>query len=394
MLRGIVNDMDTMNTTGGAAGEKFRIVFTGGGSGGHIYPLIAIAEELQARLNENNAPSEFIYLGPSDVYSTLLSAHGVLVQPIVSGKIRRYFSLQNILDIPKFFIGFVQALVKLYFIMPDVVFSKGGTGALPVVVAAWFYRIPIAIHDSDAQPGKTNVASGRFASKVFLSFEKASAYFATDKVQITGSPLRAELLEERMPRDAAKEIMGFDKTQLLTLVLGGSQGAVRINNFVVTNVSQLIADTQVLHQTGVANFADVQKLAQAALGTDYIKNKYVPIGYLDKDIATAFTAADLVVARSGSSVFELAAFGLPAILIPLAESANDHQRVDAYEFAKSGAAIVIEEANLLPGIFFTQLKKILDDDALRAKMSAASFAFFIPGAADKIAGELLAMVTR
>jgi len=111
-------------------------------------------------------------------------------------------------------------------------------------------------------------------------------------------------------------------------------------------------------------------------------------------MATTLTAADVIVARSGSSVCEFAAFGLPAILIPLTESANDHQRVDAYEFAKSGAAIVIEEANLLPGIFFTQLKNILTDNDLRAKMSAASSAFFIPGAADKIAEELMAISAR
>ena len=111
-------------------------------------------------------------------------------------------------------------------------------------------------------------------------------------------------------------------------------------------------------------------------------------------MATALAAADLVVTRSGSSVCELAAYGLPAILIPLTESANDHQRVDAYEFAKSGAAIVLEEANLLPGIFFSQLKNILTDNDLRAKMSAASSAFFIPGAADKIADELMRISAR
>lgn len=378
-----------MNST-----EKFRVVFTGGGSGGHIYPLIAIAEALQKRLDDLKAPFEFIYMGPNDIYSTLLSPHGISVQPIVSGKIRRYFSLQNIVDIPKFFIGFVQALFKLYFIMPDVVFSKGGTGALPVVVAAWFYRIPIAIHDSDAQPGMTNVVSGRFAGKIFLSFEKAAAYFNPGKTEITGAPLRTELLGERMAKETAKEIMGFDKTQPLVLILGGSQGAMRINEFVVGNLDQFLSEVQVLHQTGLSNFSDVQKLSQASLANAPTKYRYVPIGYLDKDLPIALTAADLVVARSGSSVFELAVFGLPAILIPLAESANDHQRADAYEFAKAGAAIVIEEANLLPGIFFAQLKTILSNVELRTKMSSASTAFFIPGAAEKIAEGLIALVVK
>jgi UDP-N-acetylglucosamine--N-acetylmuramyl-(pentapeptide) pyrophosphoryl-undecaprenol N-acetylglucosamine transferase len=284
--------------------------------------------------------------------------------------------------------------------MPDVVFSKGGTGALPVVVAAWFYRIPVAIHDSDAQPGLTNVTSGRFATRVFLSFARAAAFFRADKVEVTGSPLRTELLSERPSKESAKEIMGFDKTQPLVLIIGGSQGAQRINDFVLANLPQFIEMTSVLHQTGAGNFADVEKLSKVALANAPVTYRYVPVGYFGEsggrgagnaggDMATAYTAADVVVARSGSSVCEFASFGLPAILIPLSTSANDHQRVDAYEFAATDAAIVIEEANLLPGIFFAQLKNILTDADLRAKMSAASLAFFIPGAADKIADGLM-----
>jgi UDP-N-acetylglucosamine--N-acetylmuramyl-(pentapeptide) pyrophosphoryl-undecaprenol N-acetylglucosamine transferase len=386
---------------------KFRVVLTGGGSGGHIYPLLAVAEALQAKCDQLHAPVEFSYLGPKDAYSALLSQRGLPVYPIASGKMRRYFSLQNFLDGPKFVIGFFQALWKLYFIMPDVVFSKGGTGALPVVVAAWFYRIPVAIHDSDAQPGLTNITSGRFATRVFLSFARAAAFFRADKVEVTGSPLRTELLGERVSREAAKEIMGFDKTQPLVLIIGGSQGAQRINEFVLANLPQFVAMTSVLHQTGAGNFAEVEKLSKAALAETPVTYRYVPVGYFggggtgsgstggaSGDMATALTAADVVVARSGSSVCEFASFGLPAILIPLSTSANDHQRVDAYEFAATGAAIVIEEANLLPGIFFVQLTNILTDADLRAKMSAASSAFFIPGAADKIADELMRMSAR
>ena len=381
--------------------EKFRVAFTGGGSGGHIYPILAVAEALQAKCDQLKAPVEFSYLGPKDPYSALLSQRGIPVYPIASGKMRRYFSVDNFLDGPKFVIGFFQALWKLYFIMPDVVFSKGGTGALPVVVAAWFYRIPVAIHDSDAQPGLTNVTSGRFATRVFLSFARAAAFFRADKVEVTGSPLRTELLGERVSREAAKEIMGFDKTQPLVLIIGGSQGAQRINEFALANLPQFVAMTSVLHQTGAGNFADVEKLSRAALANAPITYRYVPVGYFGGgggdaagDMATALTAADVVVARSGSSVCEFAAFGLPAILIPLSTSANDHQRVDAYEFAATGAAIVIEEANLLPGIFFAQLTNILTDADLRAKMSAASSAFFIPGATDKIADGLMRMGAR
>ncbi len=386
MFRGMYNDHM----------EKFRVVFTGGGSGGHVYPLIAVAEALQRRLVELKAPAELHYLGPKDAYSALLAEKGVVMHPIASGKVRRYASADNFLDAPKFVIGFLQALWNLYFIMPDVVFSKGGTGALPVVVAAWFYRIPVAIHDSDAQPGLTNRASARFASRVFLAFPRAAAFFDPEKTAVVGAPLRTELLGDPVERGAAKEIMGFEKARPLVLVLGGSQGAQRINEFVLANLAQFVAETQVLHQTGVANFVDVEKLSRAALqGIPPASLRYVPVAYLSgeegNDMATALAAADLVVARSGSSVCELARFGLPAILVPLAESANDHQRIDAYEFADAGAAIVIEEANLLPGIFFGELGKIIEDNDLRMRMSAASAKFFIPGAAEKIADELIRM---
>ncbi len=376
--------------------KKFRVVFTGGGSGGHIYPLIAVAEALQRRLAELTAPAEFHYLGPKDAYSALIAQKGVIMHPIASGKLRRYASADNFLDAPKFVIGFLQALWKLYLIMPDAVFSKGGTGALPVVAAAWFYRIPVAIHDSDAQPGLTNRASARFASRVFLAFPRAAAFFDPERTMVVGAPLRAELLGDPIERGAAKEIMGFDKAQPLTLVLGGSQGAQRINEFVLANLPQFVAETQIFHQTGAANFADVEELSRAALqSVPPTSFRYVPVAYLSgeqgNDMATALAAADVVVARSGSSVCEFARFGLPAILIPLAESANDHQRIDAYEFADAGAAIVIEEANLLPGIFFGELKKIIEDNDLRMQMSAASAKFFIPGAAEKIADELIRM---
>lgn len=371
--------------------QPFTIVFAGGGSGGHVYPTLAIIEVLQKRFAELNVPSKIIRMGPRDGYETLFTNHGVTLSPIVSGKIRRYSSSKNIVDFPKFFIGFLQALFKLYFIMPDVIFSKGGTGASPVVVAGWCYRIPVAIHESDAKPGLTNLFSARFARKIFVSFESAAAYFDPKKTELVGTPMRSELLAERTTKELAKETLGFDPKSPLTLVLGGSQGSRRINEFILENLRVLVKETQILHQTGIANLTEVQKLGRAALIDESFKNRYQALGYLEKELPLALTAADLVIMRAGSMLAEIAAFGLPAILVPLNESANDHQRINAYDFAKNGAAIVIEEANLLPGIFLGQLKSILDNPEKRAKMAAASTQFFVPDAADKIAQSLLTL---
>lgn len=378
--------------------HPFTIVFAGGGSGGHVYPALAIAEALRKNMEELGIPFRMIRMGPRDGYETLFENQGVLIAPIAAGKMRRYASFQNFLDVPKFFVGLCQALFKLFFIMPEVVFSKGGTGALPVVFAAWFYRIPVAIHESDAKPGLTNLFSARFSRKVFISFEDAAQYFRPEKTLFTGTPVRPELFINKTTKELAKETLGFSSSHPLVLVLGGSQGSQRVNDFILANLPALLAESQILHQTGVANLAEVQALSRAAIMDKAFNNRYKAVDYFtDKEgdrMGIALTAADLVVARAGSgTIAEIAAFGIPALLIPLAESANNHQNLNAYAFAKTGAAVVIEESNLLPGIFLGQLKSILENDAVRVKMGAAARGFFIPGAAEKIAEEILALGT-
>lgn len=374
--------------------RTLRILFTGGGSGGHVYPLLAVAGALTKIANENNLQLEFHYLGPFDQYSALLSGAGVRTHPLIYGKLRRYFSILNFLDIPKFFIGLLQAFAKMFLLMPDAVFSKGGPGAFPVIVASWFYRIPILLHESDAAPGLANLLSAPFAKRIAVGFEKTLAYFSPRKVAWTGNPVRPELLSDRMDADAAKQALNFNVGQPLTLILGGSQGSQRINEFIVTNLAAIIKETQLFHQAGSANYHDVQRLSRAALidvplATE-LKSRYQTVPYLGEELKTALAAADLVVARPGAGVLsEIAAFAKPAILIPIPESANDHQRANAYEFAKSGAAVVIEETNLLAGIFLNQIRTILGDGGLSGKMSASAGKFFKLNAAEVIAEELL-----
>jgi UDP-N-acetylglucosamine--N-acetylmuramyl-(pentapeptide) pyrophosphoryl-undecaprenol N-acetylglucosamine transferase len=365
--------------------ETFRVVLTGGGSGGHVYPLLAVAEQLQAKAAELKFKLELTYLGPKDPFSAALENRGIEMKLILGGKYRRYFSLLNILDVPKLVLGFFQALTKLYVLMPDVIFSKGGTGAFPVVLAGWFYRIPVAIHESDAQPGLTNLLSSYFAKRVFVSFDDAAKYFNPRITTRTGVPVRRELFVGRTTKELARETLGFETASPLMLVLGGSQGSKHINEFILENMLAIIAETQIFHQTGTANYEDVQKLARAALIDASYKNRYQAIEYLDdQNYALAMTAADIVISRSGSgSLFEIAAFGVPSILIPH-EGGNGHQSANAYEFSKNGAAVVIEEENLLPGIFISQLKSLLKNEDLRKKMGAEAARFYVPDAAEKI----------
>jgi UDP-N-acetylglucosamine--N-acetylmuramyl-(pentapeptide) pyrophosphoryl-undecaprenol N-acetylglucosamine transferase len=371
--------------------KTFRIVFAGGGSGGHIFPLIAVAEAIQKMWAGVEAPLLMYYMGPQDSYAPALTAAGLRLRPIAAGKLRRYFSFQNFLDVPKFFIGFLQALWNLYWLMPDVVFSKGGAGAFPVVLAAAWYRIPVAIHESDAKPGLNNLHSARFARKIFLNFEAAAPYFDPKKTMVTGIPLRTELSAPPMAPEAAKEALGFSSSHPLLFVCGGSQGSQRINQFLAEVLKEVVGFTQVFHQTGAGQFAEMQKLSQAALMDASYANRYRAEGFVDvENLRLALSAADVVLARAGSSIFEFAAFGKPMILVPHpGEASNDHQRANAYVFAEAGAAVVIEETNLFPGIFLSAVKKILSDASVREAMSQAARNLFVPDAAETIAEEIL-----
>ncbi len=374
--------------------KTLRIALTGGGSGGHIYPLVAVAEKLEHISIERKLLMQIRYFGSAEMFEPVLEEAGVKISKVMSGKIRRYFSFLNIIDIPKIFIGFFQALFKLYFFMPDALFSKGGTGAFPVVLAAWFYRIPVLIHESDAQPGLNNLFSAHFARRIAVSFEKALDYFDPKKSACVGSPIREALMENRPTREAAKEEFGFDPNQPVILFWGGSQGAKHLNDMVLTDLKELTKDTQVLHQTGIGNFEEINNMSKSdfpeLMKNAEGKNSYRPVPYFDsRELKSALSAADLVVARSGSNIFEMTAFSKPMILIPLAESANNHQKFNAYELEKAGAAKVIEETNLLPGIFLNEIKNMLKNKELLSKMSLASGNFFKPQATQVIAEEIL-----
>lgn len=316
------------------------------------------------------------------------------MKTITGGKVRRYFSLQNIVDIPKFFIGLFQAFFKMYWLMPDVIFSTGGTGALPVVLAGWFYRVPIIILEPNAVPGTANLLSSRLAYRIGIAFEKAISYFDPAKTALVGNPVRKELTSYKETQATAKEALGFSIADMLIVVISGSQGAQRTNDFILLNLEKLLGEAQLLHQTGVAHYQAVEKISRTAIigmGAKGISHRYLALPYLDETrLPQALRAADLVISRAGAgSIFELAAFGKPAILIPIRESANDHQRMNAYEYAKTGAAVVIEEGNLLPGIFLNQVKTILAQPGMLAKMSEAASRFYRASAAAVLAKEIL-----
>ncbi len=379
--------------------NQIRIAFTGGGTGGHIYPLLAVAEQVKIKLSQNpESDFQLYYFGNAGQYASDFVGLKIKIVSIISFKIRRYLSPLNIIDAVKLPLAFLQSFIKLLFVMPDAVFSKGGTGSIAVVVAAWFYRIPVFIHESDSIPGLSTKFSVPFSKRIAVSFEKTLESISGEKVALTGNPIRADLLEPApdLTPEKAKKIFGFDPTLPLILVIGGSQGSAKINEFMIENVKEFVGKYQVLHQVGPQNFAQFKN--ELAVSTEHFipveRDRYKIVDFLQKEIREAYVAADIIVSRAGSgAIFEIAVFKKPSILIPLDSAAGDHQKFNAYEYAGNGACVVIEESNLKSSLFFDQVNLILSDKAKYQSMSQAAGTFAKPQAAEIIAQELINLAT-
>ena len=205
---------------------RMRILFVGGGSGGHFYPLIAVAEVLK----EQPQKPDLYYMGPNPFDFNLLHTHGIKYVSCPAGKMRLYFSIQNFFDLFRNFFGVFVALYKLFILYPDVVFSKGGYTSVPVLIAARFLRIPVVIHESDAVPGRANQMAKKFAKYVAIAYPEAAQFFDASKTAIVGIPIRAEL-RTQSPNPFME--IGIPGDLPLIYVTGGSLGAERINNLIL-----------------------------------------------------------------------------------------------------------------------------------------------------------------
>jgi UDP-N-acetylglucosamine--N-acetylmuramyl-(pentapeptide) pyrophosphoryl-undecaprenol N-acetylglucosamine transferase len=382
--------------------KKIRILLVGGGSGGHIYPLVAVAQKIRSLAGTNSGYHlDMRYFGDAGGYEDLIRENGIKYSYIVSSKLRRYFSFENFIDIFKFFIAIFQSVFKVFLFMPQVVFSKGGPGSLPIIFVCKFFAIPIVIHESDSAPGLTNLISGKMSKKIFLAFGSARQYFPNKNTEVVGNPVRNELLMEKddsvrvmteTQQKEAKKQFGLDPEKPVLLILGGSQGATVINDFVIKNIESLAAKFQILHQTGPANFDEYKKDYDFLGKTlpEPIKNNYKFYPYFSGNLKDAYISADLILARAGAgTIFEIAYFGKPSILIPLPDAANDHQALNALEFKEAGAAIDIEQENFLSHLVLVQLETLISKKDLLKAMSKSASAFYKLSSSETIAAYLL-----
>ncbi|KKR10430.1 MAG: hypothetical protein UT37_C0002G0039 [Parcubacteria group bacterium GW2011_GWA2_39_18] len=374
-----------------------RIVLTGGGSGGHLFPLLAVAEKLKQKLStgsptEFSSQAEIYYVGPAIENQDILNdfqQNGIFCRFILAGKVRRYFSWQNFTDPFKTLAGFFQTFWMMFRIMPDAVFSKGGFGAISVCVISKIFFIPLIIHESDSVPGLSNKICKFFATKVGTAFPQALQYFPAKKTAVVGNPVREKILMGS--KESAGHLFNFAVVaNPVILVLGGSQGAESINDLIFAALPDLLKKYETIHQTGFNQFDELQQELKVEI-SDELKKSYHMFPFLNlEQISSAYAACSLIVSRAGAgSMFEIASLGKPSIIIPLPDSASDHQRENAYAYASTGATVVLEQQNLTHHMLIENIDRIVKNPQVYQKMVEATKQFFTPNSAEVIAEAMI-----
>ncbi len=366
-----------------------KIAFTGGGTGGHVYPLIAVAEEVNKIIDDQKiANVQLYYFSDAPYDKEALFENRIHFVEVPAGKLRIYFSLKNITDIFKMAYGCLVGFWKVFQIYPDVVFAKGAYASFPTLLAARILGIPVIIHESDSAPGRVTSWAGKFAQFVALSYAESAEYFPKDKVARVGQPVRPEL--EHPIKDGAAEFLQLEANIPTVFILGGSLGAQLINDAVIQALPEFLQRYQIIHQTGKTNYDDVVARSSLQLENNEYKSRYKPFAFMNPlSMRMAAGAANIIITRAGSTLFEIASWGIPAIVIPFDKSNADHARKNAYNYARAGAGIVIEEKNLTPHVIINEVDRIVTDLNLHNRMSKAAKDFYLPDAAKKIAHKVV-----
>lgn len=361
------------------------VAFAGGGTGGHIYPGLAVADELRALAEQKNVHLKIIWIGSlkgMDRNIVKRSGSADVFKGIPCGKLRRYASLQNFLDVFKIAAGIIAAFFVLLRAKPALLFSKGGFVSVPPCIAAKALRIPVFTHECDFTPGLATKINSRFAQKILLSYKETATYFSPAmhiRTVVTGNPVRPVFYEADKSRGLDFLGIGHAHEKPLLLVLGGSLGAQQLNQLVLDSLDWLTERCTVVHQTGAQGI----EACRAAAG-----ESYRPYDFIYAEMPDVLAAADIVLSRSGAStIWESAVCRKPMILVPLCGSGTRGDQVDnARFFAKAGAAQVLEGSDATPQKLQSALEKAL---ANRERMAQAAGALLPKKRSARIIAELV-----
>jgi UDP-N-acetylglucosamine--N-acetylmuramyl-(pentapeptide) pyrophosphoryl-undecaprenol N-acetylglucosamine transferase len=327
-------------------GNQKTILFTGGGSAGHVTPNLPLIQKFL------ESGWHVIYVGSkTGMEKEIIGRVSIPYYEIKSGKLRRYFSWRTFFEPLLIGYGIIQSFFLCRKVKPKVVFSKGGFVTFPVVVGAWLNRIPVVVHESDLTPGLANRLSYPFARKVCLTFPEGKKFFKTNKAIITGTPIRDALFQGNAEK--GKQLCHFFNGKPILLVMGGGQGAGRINEVIFVLLPKLLEQFQVVHICGKG------KKNQTCANTP----GYIQYEYLNDELPDIFACTDLVISRSGSnSLHELLSLKKPHILIPLSKRVSRGDQIhNAHYYSQKGLSYVLYEEELTPDKLLEMILKVYSE---------------------------------
>ncbi|VYU55326.1 undecaprenyldiphospho-muramoylpentapeptide beta-N-acetylglucosaminyltransferase [Clostridium paraputrificum] len=323
--------------------SKYKIIMTGGGTAGHVTPNLALIPSLK------EAGFEIKYIGSKDgIEKEIIESKGIPYYGISSGKLRRYFDIKNFTDPFKVFKGILEAKKILTNEKPNIVFSKGGFVAVPVVIAASIKKIPVVAHESDITPGLANKLSAPFCDKLCVTFRESLSFVKDNKGVLTGSPIRSEILSGSKLQ--GKQICGFKDEKEILFIMGGSLGSKVINDVIRENLDEILTKFNVIHICGKGN---LDSKLQNYIG-------YKQFEFVSEELPHLMKAADYIVSRAGAnSIFEFLALKKPTLLIPLSRKASrGDQILNANSFKKEGYSLVLEEEEITKESFLSHLGEL------------------------------------
>ncbi len=361
-----------------------RVIITGGGTGGHVYPALAIIEELK-----DKEPSlDVLYVGTErGIESRIVRDKGINFETLEVEGLNRKLGLDTIKRVFKLMGSLIRARALLKQYKPDFVIGTGGYVSFPVLYMAAKKKIPVFIHEQNAYPGVANKALSKWANKMFISFPDSLDHLniSKDRVVLSGNPVRKQF--DHLDRKDCRKAVGIDAGTKLILGFGGSGGARKINDLVIELAKTLgkRQDIRVIHATGVRYYEEVSQ-------REDLPDNLVILEYID-DMPTVMGASDLIIGRSGAiTLAEISTLGLPSILMPSPNVANDHQMKNAKSFEKADAAMIVKENGDDLSKKILNIIRLLDDDEKLKKMGNNSNRVLLHNAAHIIVDEILKQI--
>ncbi|MBS4055565.1 MAG: undecaprenyldiphospho-muramoylpentapeptide beta-N-acetylglucosaminyltransferase [Thermaerobacter sp.] len=349
---------------------KIRVIFSGGGTGGHVYPAISLAHEVLRR----HPGAEVLFVGAKrGLENQIVPREGFRLMTLETTSLPRRLSLEQLRTVYRALRGVVQARRILRDFSPDLVVGTGGYAAFPLLMAAALADYPTLIHEQNAYPSLTNRLLSRFVDKVAVSHREAGSFFPSHKVAVTGNPLRPEILSA--DRESARLRLNIAPEDKVLVAVGGSGGAKVLSETLSACYKEFaLKKIRVFHVTGRRDYEAISRVAREYLGP------YLTLIEYATNLPELLAAADLVISRPGGTTAELAYLGKPSILIPAPIAAENHQYHNAKVFSEAGAAILIPEHTLTPHLLSEKVSEVLFNEAVLSQMSRKAYGLSFPSA--------------